>query len=489
MGNLKKLAGHTLIYGLSSLLARFINYLMNPIYTNYFKDPSEYAIYSEFYIYIPILLIILTFGFETGFFRFANKYKDDKESVYSTTFTFLLITSSLFALYTTFSYNSIIHGLDLSNNKWYVILTGWIVFFDVLCAIPFVRLRNENKATTFVALKSINILINVVFNLLLLFVVPKVFPSLPYIGILVIFIANLIASIFTFVLVLKYAGIPKIKINKPLMREIAIYSIPLVISGLAGQINDLLDRYSIKYLLPTSDNPMFQLGIYTSNLKLAIVLTLFTQMFRYAAEPFFFNNVKKEDSAKTYADVFKYFSIFGMIIFLLITLYIDIFQHLEGPNYRVGLRIVPVLLLSYYFVGLLYNLQIIFKLHDKTRRTVDVTIAGLVLLVLFNIIMVPKFGYDAAAWGRLLSFIFMCVISYWFGRKLINIPYDFKNIALYFFLGLGIYFLSIFIRPENLYLRLLLNSILFVSYLLVFLYREKINPVSIIKTALRWKSK
>lgn len=489
MGNLKKLAGHTLIYGLSSLLARFINYLMNPIYTNYFKDPSEYAIYSEFYIYIPILLTILTFGLETGYFRFSNKYKEERETIYSTTFTFLLITSSIFAFYTTFGYEGIIKGLDLSHNKWYVILTGWIIFFDVLCAIPFVRLRNENKASTFVFLKTVNILINVLFNLLLLFVIPKLFPSLPRMGILVIFIANLIASISTLFLVVRFAGMPNIRISKPLMRELAIYSIPLVISGLAGQVNDLLDRYSIKYLVPESAKPMFQLGIYTSNLKLAIVLTLFTQMFRYAAEPFFFNNVKKEDSEKTYADVFKYFSVFGMIIFLLVTLYLDIFQYLEGANYREGLFIVPILLLSYYFVGLLYNLQIIFKLHDKTRRTVDVTIVGLILLVIFNIFMVPRFGYQAAAWGRLISFIFMCVVSYWFGKKIINIPYDFKNISLYFILGLGIYFLSEAIRSENLYLRLTVNTVLFGSYVLVFLYREKINPVTIAKSLLKWKSK
>lgn len=489
MGNLKKLAGHTLIYGLSSLLARFINYLMNPIYTNYFKDPSEYAIYSEFYIYIPILLTVLTFGLETGYFRFSSKYKDVKDKVYSTTFTFLLVTSTLFVLYTTFGYDGIISGLDLSPNKWYVILTGWIVFFDVLCAIPFVRLRNENRSATFVTLKTVNILINVLFNLLLLFVVPKLFPSLPPMGILVIFIANLVASVTTLFLVLRLAGLPSIRISKPLMKELAIYSVPLVISGLAGQVNDLLDRYSIKYLLPESAKPMFQLGIYTSNLKLAIVLTLFTQMFRYAAEPFFFNNVRKEDSAKTYADVFKYFSVFGMIIFLLVTLYIDIFQYLEGANYREGLFIVPVLLLSYYFVGLLYNLQIIFKLHDKTRRTVDVTLAGLILLVVFNIFMVPHFGYQAAAWGRLLSFVFMCVVSYWFGKKIVSIPYDFKNIGFYFVFGLGLFFLSKAIRPENLYLRMAVNTLLFGSYVLVFLYKEKINPVTIAKSLLKWKSK
>lgn len=489
MGNLKKLAGHTLIYGLSSLLARFINYLMNPIYTNYFKNPSEYAIYSEFYIYIPILLTILTFGLETGYFRFSSKYSDDKEKVYSTTFTFLLVTSSIFVLYATLGYEGIINGLDLSPNRWYVILTGWIVFFDVLCSIPFVRLRNENKASTFVVLKTVNILINVLFNLILLFVVPKVFPSLPRMGILVIFIANLIASVATLFLVIRYAGFPSLRISKPLMKELAIYSIPLVISGLAGQINDLLDRYSIKYLLPESSKPMFQLGIYTSNLKLAIVLTLFTQMFRYAAEPFFFNNVKKEDSGKTYADVFKYFSVFGMIIFLLVTLYIDIFQYLEGPNYREGLFIVPVLLLSYYFVGLLYNLQIIFKLHDKTRRTVDVTVAGLVLLIIFNIFMVPRFGYQAAAWGRLVSFIFMCVVSYWFGRKIISIPYDFKNISFYFLLGLGIYFLSVVIRQDSIFLRLTINSFLFGGYIFIFMYHERINPLAIVKSVLKWKSR
>lgn len=489
MGNLKKLAGHTLIYGLSTLLARFINYLLNPIYTTYFDDPKEYAIYSEYYIYIPILLIILTFGFETGYFRFSNKYKEDKEKVYSTSFTFLLVTSSLFLLVSQLFPGAIIKGLDLSANRWYVILTGWIVFLDVLCAIPFVRLRNEDKAKTFVLIKTLNILINVALNLILLFVVPAIFPSIGKVDIVIIFIANVIASLATLAMVIYYAGLPKLRISKELVREIAFYSLPLVVSGLAGQVNDLLDRYSIKYFLPHDQNPMYQLGIYTSNLKLAVVLTLFTQMFRYAAEPFFFNNVKKEDSGKTYADVFKYFSIFGMAIFLLVTLYIDIFQHLEGVNYRVGLPIVPVLLLSYYFVGLLYNLQIIFKLHDKTRRTVDVTLMGLALLVVFNLFMVPKFGYEAAAWGRLLSFLFMCCVSYWLGKKIVDIPYDFKSIGLYFVVGLAIYFLSVAIRQDSLYLRLVINTLLFGLYVILFLYREKVNPISMAKSFLKWKSK
>lgn len=488
MGNLKKLAGHTLIYGLSTLLARFINYLMNPIYTDVF-EPNVYGIYGEFYIYIPILLVILTFGLETGFFKFSNDQSVDKESVYSTSFTTLVATSSVFILYVMFNYKSIIFGLDLSPNRWYVILSGWIVFFDVIAAIPFARLRSENKATLFVIIKTLNIILNVALNLLLIYVIPKLFPSLPKMGILVIFIANVITSFLTLFVVMHYAGIPSIRINKPLFKRMMIYSLPLVISGLVGQINDLLDRFSIKYLLPAGDNPMYQMGIYISNLKLAIVLTLFTQMFRYAAEPFFFSNVNKEDSSKTYADVFKYFSIFGMCIFLLVTLYIDVFQHLEALKYREGLVIVPVLLLSYYFVGLLYNLQIIFKLHNKTRKTIDVTAFGLLILVIFNLIFVPCFGYQAAAWGRLLSFVTMCVVSYFIARKFVKIPYDFKNIALYFVLGLGIYFLSIAFRPENIYLRLAVNTVLFSTYVIVFIFREKINPVIMAKLLLKWKLK
>jgi O-antigen/teichoic acid export membrane protein len=488
VGNLKKLAGHTLIYGLSTLLARFINYLMNPIYTTVF-EPSVYGIYGEFYIYIPILLTILTFGLETGFFRFSSNKIENKESVYSTAFTTLLLTSSVFILYVMFSYQNIISGLDLSPNRWYVILSGWIVFFDVIAAIPFARLRSENKATLFVVIKTLNILINVGLNLLLIYVIPSLFPLLPKMGILVIFIANVITSFLTLFVVMHFAGIPSVRLNKPLFKEMMIYSLPLVISGLVGQINDLLDRFSIKYLLPSGENPMYQMGIYISNLKLAVVLTLFTQMFRYAAEPFFFSNVNKEDSSKTYADVFKYFSIFGMIIFLLVTLYIDIFQYLEGFKFRVGLPIVPILLLSYYFVGLFYNLQLIFKLHNKTRKTIDVTAFGLIVLVIFNVIFVPRFGYQAAAWGRLLSFVSMCVISYFIARKFVKIPYDFKNISFYFVLGLGIYFLSEAFRQENMLLRLAINTVLFGSYVLVFLYREKINPVALTKSLLKWKSK
>lgn len=488
MGNLKKLAGHTLIYGLSTLLARFINYLMNPIYTTVF-EPSVYGIYGEFYIYIPILLTILTFGLETGFFKFSNDKGQNKESVYSTAFTTLLVTSSVFVVYVMFSYQSIISGLDLSPNRWYVILTGWIVFFDVIAAVPFARLRSENKATLFVMIKTLNILVNVGLNLLLIFVVPKLFPSLPNMGILVIFIANVITSFLTLFVVMHYAGIPAIRVDKPLFKQMMVYSLPLVISGLVGQINDLLDRFSIKYLLPSGQNPMYQMGIYISNLKLAVVLTLFTQMFRYAAEPFFFSNVNKEDSSKTYADVFKYFSIFGMMIFLLVTLYIDAFQYLEGEKFRVGLPIVPVLLLSYYFVGLLYNLQIVFKLHNKTKKTIDVTAFGLIILVAFNFVFVPRFGYEAAAWGRLLSFIAMCVASYFIARKFVRIPYDFKNILFYFVLGLGIYFLGAFVRLENIYLRLAVNTALFASYVAVFLYRENINPIIIVKSLLKWKSK
>lgn len=487
MGNLKKLAGHTIIYGLSSILARFINYLLNPLYTNVFKDPNVYGIYTEYYTYIPFLLVLLTFGMETGYFKFSNKYNEAKDKTYSTSFTFLLLTSSIFLAYTLFDYNRILSALDLTPNKWYLILTAWIVFLDVIMAIPFARLRSENKATLFALFKTINIIINVVFNLLLILVLPSVFSWFPDFGIASIFIANLIASLVTLFIVLRYAGVPKISISRPLLKEMLYFSIPLVIAGLAGNANDLLDRLSIKYLIPADQNPMYQLGIYGSNIKLAVVITLFTQMFRFAAEPFFFSNASRDSSYKTYADVFKYFSVFSMIIFLMVTLYIDIFQYLEGKDYRVGLSIVPTLLLSYYFSGLLFNLQMIFKLENATKKTVVVTFLGFGCLLLFNVMFVPRFGYSAAAWGRLLSFLIMCVLSYLIGRKLANVPYNFKSILFYFFFGLLIYAVSLIVKFDNTILRLAINTLLFCSYIVVFLYKEKINPITVVKSLLRWK--
>ena len=458
MNPIKKLASQTAIYGLSSILGRFLNYLLVPLYT-YSFNTAEYGVVSEFYAYTGFLGTLLVFGFETGFFRFSQD-ANNKEKVYSTALNFVLIANVVFILLVSFFVSPISNALQYSNHHEYFYWFALILVFDSVASIPFARLRSENKAMRFAVIKFSEIGVTVLLNLFFIVVCRQAFEKdansffgkmyNPEIGVGYIFISNLIASSLKLLFLT-----PQLRgviggIEKELLTRMIRYSLPMVVIGFAGIINEMLDRAILKFLLPfDSKTNMEQLGIYGACYKLSILMTLFIQAFRYAAEPFFFSHAKEKNSRKIYADVMKYFVIVCATIFLLVTLYIDIFKYFIGKDFRVGLSVVPVLLMANLALGVYVNLSIWYKLTDRTLLGSFVSIGGAVLTIILNIVFIPKYGYMASAYATLACYAGMAIVSYVLGQKYYPVEYDLKNFFKYIFISLLFYFSFIMINEHT----------------------------------------
>jgi O-antigen/teichoic acid export membrane protein len=430
LSQIKKLAGQTAIYGLSSILGRLLNYLLVPFYTRVFV-PAEYGVVSEFYAYVTFLIIIYTFGMETAYFHFSSK-SNDEESVFSNCLITLsgisAVTSGLLILFS----QSIATALGYAHHPEYITWFALILAFDALTAIPFARLRKLGKAKTFAGLRLLNIFLNICFNLFFISLLPALakessfwsnFYS-PTIGIGYVFLSNLIASAVTFLFLLPSYRSIKFPVNQQLIKSMLIYAFPLLIAGFAGMINETLDRAILKYLVSDKSSAMEQLGIYSACYKLSILMTLFVQTFRYASEPFFFAQQHKENSRQLYARVMDYF-VYGCCIILLgVLLFLDILKYFIGPNYYAGLKVVPILLLANLCLGVYLNLSIWYKLTGNTRYGAGLSIIGAVITIGFNFWLIPVYGYMGAAWTTLICYAAMMVLSYWKGQQFYKVPYD-----------------------------------------------------------------
>ncbi len=404
---------------------------------------------SEFYAYSGFFSVLLVFGLETGFFRFSQE-EEKKEKVYSTALSFVMLANVLFLLLIVLFVNPLAASLRYPQHHEYFYWFALILAFDSISSIPFARLRAENKAIKFVAIKLLEIGILVALNIFFIVICREAgeknpnswLGSLykPEIGVGYIFISNLIASsIKMFLLFPMLLGI-RGGIDRELFGKMIRYSMPMVIIGFAGIINEMLDRMVLKFLLPYDNaTNMQQLGIYGACYKLSILMTLFIQAFRYAAEPFFFSHAKENGSRKIYADVMKYFVIVCVFVFLLVMLYLHWFQDFIGKDFRVGLPVVPILLMANLFLGVYVNLSIWYKLTDKTMMGAWVSIAGAVITLVLNILWVPIWGYMGAAWATFICYAFMALVSYLLGRKFYPVDYDVKAILGYILLGLGIW--------------------------------------------------
>jgi len=486
---LKQLIGQTAIYGLSSIVGRFLNYLLVPLYTSIFIT-SEFGIVTELFAYAGFLMVFLTYGMETAYFRFSEKY-DNPEKVFSTAISPIILTSSIFiAIIILFSQN-IANLLQYADNKEYIIWFALIIGLDSITALPFAKLRRENKAVKFASFKFINIGLNVGFNLFFLILLPylkekEILPILTSIynknvGVGYIFISNLIASSFVFLLFLPDFIKTKYIISKTLLKQLLKYGFPLLFAGLAIMINEVIDRILLKHLIIVPQGIadgheyiMSQLGIYGANYKLSVLVVLFIQAFRYAAEPFFFSQEKKDNAKDTYANVMKYFLIFGLSIFLGIMLYIDIFKYfISNESYWVGLHVVPILLVANIMLGIVYNLSIWYKLTDKTIYGVYIAGAGALVTIIFNVTLIPIIGYLGSAWAHFFSYLTMLVISFLFGRKYFKINYPLKDILIYIIFATIVYFASLFNEFEG-FLFYLINTLLLISFVLIVLLKEKL---------------
>jgi O-antigen/teichoic acid export membrane protein len=449
MSILKKLASQTAIYGLSSIFGRFLNYLLVPLYTYYFTA-SQYGIVSEFYAYAGFFSVFLLFGFETGYFRFRDKMVQDRDKTYSTALLFILCINIGFLLLIVLNNDWLSSALNYPEHPEYVLCFTLILILDAIAAIPFARLRAENKAWRFAGIKILEILTTVCFSLFFIIACPKLYLDYsnawwlqfynPHLGISYIFIANLLGSASKFLLLSSELAGLAWGFDKAIFIKLLRYSLPMVAIGFAGIINEMLDRALLKYLLPYDlQTNLKQLGIYSACYKLSILMSLFIQAFRYAAEPFFFTYSDKSDAKKVYAEVLKYFVIFCMTIFLVVSLFLDFFQYFIGAEFRVGLNVVPILLLANLFLGVYVNLSIWYKLTDRTLMGALVSLIGALLTIALNWYWIPEFGYVGSAWATLLCYASMAFMSYSLGRYYYPIAYPVWRVLAYILFGISLY--------------------------------------------------
>ena len=498
-GKIKKLAGQTAVYGLSSILGRFLNYLLVPLYTNLFLT-SEYGIVTDLYAYAGFLFVLLTFGTETSFFRYSEKY-NKADTVFTAALSPIFIIALIFLFSVIYFAQPVATFLKYPDHKEYVIWFALIISLDVLSVIPFAKLRRENKALKFAFFKFINIGLNIGFNLFFLLLCPYLLKHNPdsfvntfyseNIRIGYIFISNLIASAVTLLLFIPDFFKIRYRFSKKVTKQLLIYGFPLLFAGLAGMINEVIDRILLKYLIVvpdfvtnTNEYIFSQIGIYGANYKLSILITLFIQAFRYAAEPFFFSHQKEKNAKEIYARVMNYFIIFGLTIFLGIMLYIDIAKYFINKNYWEGLKIVPVLLFANLFLGIVYNLSVWYKLTDKTKFGAYIAGTGAFVTILLNYILIPKIGYLGSAWATFFCYFTMMIVSYFWGQKHFKINYHLNKIFLYTLIAVGLFFISQFLNLSG-PLKYAVNSVLFFSFVVFAIYKEKIIRIKTIRQKIR----
>jgi len=446
---LKQLVGQTAVYGLGIVLPRLLNYLLlTPFYTRIFER-ATYGIITELYAYVVFLLVLLTYGMETGFFRYASN-SDRKERVYTTVLASLFITSSLFILGMLLGSGSIGRVLGYEAHPEYIRYLAIIVGIDAFTTIPFARIRLLNRPGKYALIRIAEVSVNIGLNLFFLLYCPRHsdsnLVSMVYnenIGVGYVLISNMIASMSKLVLLLPdILAAFKSVFDKKLLPILLRYSTPLLIAGLAGTVNEALDRILLKHLLPAGTDPMEQLGIYGANYKMAVLMTLFVQMFKYAAEPFFFSKSEESNAKKLYADVMTFFVISGLFIFLLVNIYLDYFILFIGESFREGSQIVPVVLMANLVMGIFFNLSIWYKLTNKTHFGAILVITGAAITVVINVLFIPRYGYVASAWAHLICYSTMVILSYAWSRKHYLVPYRTIRILTYILVAVVIYFIN-----------------------------------------------
>jgi O-antigen/teichoic acid export membrane protein len=476
MNPLKRLAGDTAIYGFSTIVARLINYLLVAYHTRVL-DRAQYGVFTEFYGYATFFLVLLTYGMETGFFRFSSRAGQRPNTVFSTSLASLFITSSLFFAVVMLNLSGFSAWMGYPGNRSYVLQMAAVLAIDAFTAIPFARLRFLRKAKTFALFKLLNVVFYVLTSVLFFTLLPPYFAQhpdslllrffSPGVDVGYIFTANLLSSLLSLALLLPTIFSVRFSFSFAVLKRMLAYSLPLLIAGLPGVANDYLDRVLFKHLYADPSFALDQLGVYGANAKLAVLMVLFVQMFRYAAEPFFFSHADKADARPLFAKVMKYFVICAVFIFLLVSLNIDIFAYFTGKNFREGVTIVPVMLFANLLLGVVFNLSMWYKLSEKTKYAVYITFSGMLVTVLVNVIFIPLYGYHAAAWAHFFSYAVMLVISYVMGQKFYPVRYDLRAIGFYIFAGLGIY--AIFVLCRRFDLGLALKSMLAAALLLIYL--------------------
>ncbi|WP_181305020.1 lipopolysaccharide biosynthesis protein [Rufibacter sp. XAAS-G3-1] len=467
----KKLVGQTAAYGLSSIVGRALNYLLVPLYTGVFER-EEYGVVTKLYAIVAFLNIVYTFGMETAFFRFANKPGVNRRELYHKVQTLIMVSSLLLTVVIVLYASPIAAALDYPGREKYIIWLAITMAVDAVSAIPFARLRLENQAIRFAVIRLTNIFLVIGGNLFFLIFCRQVYEGKylaelrpivetiydPGLGVGYIFLVNMVANLLFIPLLWREFSDFRFRLNLGEMKPMVVYAFPILIMGLAGATNEMLSRIMLEYWLPEGFYPGVTtdqaLGVFGATYKLAIMMSLMIQAFRYSAEPFFFSQAQDKNSPNTFAVVMRWFVIVCALAYLGISANLDIFQYFLGQEeYRTGLEIVPVLLLAYLFNGVYYNLTVWFKLTDKTHYGTYITIFGAVVTVVANYLLIPVLGYMGSAIAAFLCYFSMSVVCYVIGQKYFPVPYPLKAIFGYLVLASGLIWLAYAWEMENFWLR------------------------------------
>ena len=478
---MKILAKETAIYGVSSIVGKFLNWMLVPLYTYVLQQQSDYGIVTNLYAWTALLLVILTYGMETGFFRFANKEGENPQTVYSTSLIALFTTSLLFAVVCVIWQVPIANTLGYPSHSEFIALLGIVVAMDAFASIPFAYLRYRKRPLQFAALKLLFVFLNIALNLFFLVLCPKiqdwgVISSWydPNYGVGYVFVANILATgIQTLCLlpaILEGGKHSKGLFSWTLLKQMLKYSLPLLVLGVCGIMNQTLDRILFPFFYEGAD-AQTQLGIYGACFKVAMVMMMFTQAFRYAYEPFVFAKHKDRESVEAYADAMKYYIIFSYMILLGMIFYLDLLKFIIAPSYWEGLKIVPIVLWTYIFQGVYFNLSFWYKLTDKTQWGAYFSLIGVAITFGLQAVFVPRIGYMASAASSTVCYLVIMLMSYFIGRKYLSIPYDLRRIGIYTGIVVVIlagYYSLAHLLPMNEWTKMGVGTILFIIYCALF---------------------
>ncbi|TXB64695.1 polysaccharide biosynthesis protein [Vicingus serpentipes] len=492
---LKKLASQTAIYGLTTIIGRLMTWFLVPIYIGAAKfSTDQYGIITEMYSYVAFLVVFLTYGMETAYFRYSTQKDESKQKVYTTIIYSLLATSFIFISVAFLFNQSIADWLKYPNNKEFVTWFAIIVGLDAVSSIPMARLRAENKATKFVIVNFANIIVFVGLNLFFLAYCRPMHASgktnwiidtfyNPNIGVGYVFISNLIASIIKFVLLLPEMIYAKYGFELSLLKKMFIYALPLLIFGLAGIVNETIDRIMLKRMLFDvlgEKETLSQIGIYGACYKVSIIITLFIQAFRYAAEPFFFAQEKEVNAKENYSKVMTYFVIVCATIFLGVMLFIDVVKYfIPNEAFWEGLHVVPILMFANISLGIYYNQSIWYKLSGKTKYGAYIGIFGALITIALNYVWIPVYGYVGSAWATLICYFSMMLLSFILSRKHYPIKYDLPKIFLYLTISFGFYLISSYIDLTSGFLKYSVHSLLLIAFAAIIYLIERPKKVVI----------
>jgi len=485
---MKILAKETAIYGVSSIVGKFLNWMLVPLYTYVLQQQADYGIVTNLYAWTALLLVILTYGMETGFFRFANKEGENPKTVYTTSLIALFTTSLLFAVVCVVWQTPIASALGYPAHSEFIALLGIVVAMDAFASIPFAYLRYKKRPLQFAALKLLFVFLNIVLNLFFLVLCPKIQDwSIisswynPNYGVGYVFVANILATgIQTLCLLpaivdgFRGAKVQECKNSEvfswDLLKQMLKYSLPLLVLGVCGIMNQTLDRILFPFFY-NGEDAQTQLGIYGACFKVAMVMMMFTQAFRYAYEPFVFAKHKDRQSVAAYADAMKYYIIFSYMILLGMIFYLDLLKFIIAPSYWEGLRIVPIVLWTYIFQGIYFNLSFWYKLTDKTQWGAYFSIIGVVITFALQAIFVPRIGYIASAASSTVCYLVIMTLSYLVGRKHLTIPYDLRRIGVYTLIVvvlLGVFYGIVDLLTLNQWTKMGIGTVLLIIYCGVF---------------------